>query len=409
MKNIVILIWFLSLAGCASSELKTFDLDSAYRHGRYDELVEMLQHKIKDSDSKDQLMWQLNLALAYQAQGKYRDSNNLLLAIKEKIQWSDFLNVPVETLTLVLNEKYKKFNLAEYEQFLVQVYIALNYALQNKWQEALVEMRSADLALYHLRQVNEHFKMVDKYHLAYLSGVIYEANGKYDEAYIDYERLFKARASLPNLPYDLFRTAYLAKRYALAQEYRQKFALPDSYVKYIEQGIFRQQGEVVIFFQNGMAPFKTVSKRWGNLPEYQPRLSQVITAPIAIDYEDWGTTTVLVDLEKLALDLYEAQYKTMLAKDVARSSLKEAASWVVGASGGFVGIVVTRQIAHSTTEPDLRSWFLLPKEFQISRLRLKPGEHKIQLNYTPSNIENKLIKVQANKMQLVPFKFGNDL
>jgi hypothetical protein len=398
--------------GCASTyKPSNYDIDSNYRYGNYDLLISQIQEKIKESPTKDKILWELNLALAYQAQGNYQESNNILIKVKEKIRWQDFLNIKDETLAFLLNDKYKEFNLVEYEQFLIQVYVAMNFALMGKWQSALVEMRNADYALYNLKQSNINFTHVDKVHLSYLSGVIYEANGKFDEAFIDYERVLNSKPDLAYLKYDLYRTAYLSNRKSKAEEYKRKFSIPHHYVEFIEKGLFRQKGELIVVFQNGMAPYKAESKRWANLPELQPRVSNSEKADVVINYEDWGNTVLLMDFEKLALELYEAQYKTMLAKDVARSVLKEAAAWTVAAGSGFVSVVVARQIAHSSSNPDLRSWFLLPKEIQIARMRLSPGEHRLQLNYNYElgEVENKDIKIQPNRILMVPFRFGNNL
>lgn len=311
----------------------------------------------------------------------------------------------------MLNEKYKKFNLAEYEQFLIQVYVAMNFALMNKWDNALVEMRAADLALYNLKQSNPNFATVDKAYLSYLSGVIYEANGKFDEAFIDYQRVYHHSPKMAYLGYDLFRTAFLSNRIELSKKYAKEYNISVNYQNYIKSRQFVNQGEIVVIFQNGMAPHKVESKRWANLPEYQPRLAGTEASEIILSYEPYGQTVLLMDFEKLALQLYEAQYKSLLAKDVARSVVKEAAAWTVGLSSGFMGVVAARTIAHSTTTADLRSWFLLPKELQIARIKVEPGKYRLQLNYNKhlGDIEYKDIKLKPQQFLMVPFKYGNSL
>lgn len=411
MKFITYLISLLIFTGCASTVQKTYHLDSAYRAGLYDDLISGLQEKIKQSKKADKLMWQLNLALAYQAQGNYRQSNIELLAIKETIDWHKTFNLKGEALRLLLSEKAGQYNLAEYEQFLIQVYVTLNFAYQGKWTEALVEMRAMDLAFYNLKSINKEFNLLDKTHLSYLSGVIYEANYKYDEAFIDYQRVLDNGGDISYLKYDLYRTAYLSKRFQVAQEYKTKFQIPEHYVKYISSGYFKKQGEVIILFQNGMAPYKGETPGWTNTPLPVPRMKEVETAQIKINFEDYGTTIPLVSIEKLAVDLYNANRATYVARDITRTTLKDVASVVVGAPAGLLGIVAVRTIAQSTSENDLRSWFLLPAELQIARIRIKPGNHRLQVNYNEDRglIEVKEIKVQGNTPIIIPFRHGNSL
>lgn len=411
MRLTVYLLSILIFAGCASTGPKTHKIDSFYRAGLYDDLIPELQTKIKESSKDDQMMWQLNLALAYQAQGEYLKSNEVLLAIKEKLGWQKTFNLKGEALRLLLSENVGKFNLEEYEQFLIQVYVTLNYAYAGKWTEALVEMRDMDLAFYNLKSINQEFNMLDKSHLAYLSGVIYEANYKYDEAFVDYKRIYDNGGDISYLKYDLYRTAWLSKRYQLAEEYRAKLEVPDHYVKYISSGYFKKQGEVVIIFQNGMAPYKGEIPGWTNTPKPILRLKEVETAKLNIDYEDYGITIPLVSIEKLATDLYNAKRATYIARDMARTSLKDVVSVIAGAPAGLVGIAVIRTIAQSSSENDLRSWFLLPAEIQIARIRMSPGTHRIQINYNEARglVEFKNIKVKGNTPLLVPFKYGNSL
>lgn len=386
-------------------------MDSAYRAGLYDDLVQELQTKIKESSKDDKLMWQLNLALAYQAKGEYLQSNKVFLEVKETIGWHKTFNLKGEALRLLLTEKAGKFHLAEYEQFLIQVYVTLNFAYAGKWSEALVEMRDMDLAFYNLKSINKEFSMLDKVHLSYFSGVIYEANYKYDEAFIDYERVYKNGGDISYLKYDLYRTAWLSKRYQIAEEYRAKLGVPDHYVRYITSGNFKKQGEVVIVFQNGMAPYKGEIAGWTNTPKPMPRVREVETAELKIDYEDFGTTIPLVSIEKLAVDLYNANRSTYIARDMTRTTLKDVASVIIGAPAGFIGIAAARTIAQSTSENDLRSWFLLPAEIQIARIRLLPGVHRIQVNYNEHRglVEVRDVKVKGNSPLLVPFKYGNSL
>jgi hypothetical protein len=268
-----------------------------------------------------------------------------------------------------------------------------------------------DLAFYNLKSISPEFSLLDKTHLAYLSGVIYEANYKYDEAFVDYQRVLDNGGQISYLKYDLYRTAYLSKRFQLAHEYQQKFSVPDQYVQYITSGYFKNQGEVVIIFQNGMAPYKGEIPGWTNTPTPLPRVREVENAGLKIDQEDYGTTIPLVSIEKLAVDLFNANRATYIARDMARTTVKDVASVVIGAPAGLVGIVAVRTLAQSTSENDLRSWFLLPAEIQIARLRLPAGTHRIQMNYVEARglVEFKNIKVQKNTPLLVPFKYGNSL
>src|SRR5690606_11126341 len=122
----------LSISSCANKKknLNEFEVESYFTMGHYGELINDLDKKVQE-DPENQLIHLLNLALAHQANGDYHQSNKVLLKIKELLRWNHILTLKEESLSLFLNENFKKLQVAEYEQLLVQFYITLNFAVLN--------------------------------------------------------------------------------------------------------------------------------------------------------------------------------------------------------------------------------------------------------------------------------------
>lgn len=404
------LLFLILLTGCASGyKVSDYELDAYYRRGYYEQAISGLKQKILEVDKKDQLIYELNLALAYQANGQYKESNEEFFKIKEKLNWDKVFKLKESALAFALNDNYKEFKVAEYEQLMIQFYIALNFANMNNWQSALVEVRHLDYILYQLRQINENFSFLDKTHLSYFSALVYEANHKYDEAFIDYQRAFNHSPKLPYLGFDLYRTAQWAGRSSEAKKYAQLYNIPVQYQKYVINKYIQNTGEMVVVFQNGVAPYKVEHKGWSNIPVYQPRAKMAEEAKIKVDGEEFGQTYVLLDLESMAINFQQAQIKTLFKEDMARTVLKEVAAWSIGLSGGFLGVVTARTIAQSSSGADLRTWFFLPKEIQIARVNLKTGSKKLQVNFNDIDTEHKDLKIKANKKTISTFKYGGNL
>lgn len=240
--------------------------------------------------------------------------------------------------------------------------------------------------------------------------MVYEANFKFDEAFIDYERVYQANPKSPYLGFDLYRTAIWSGRNTAAQKYATEYKIPQKYQQWVRQKS-TSTGELIVVFQNGMAPHKVEHTGWRNIAVYQPRMNGAEEATLKINGEDFGHTVTMINLEQLAMDFQKAQVHTLLATDMARSFLKELAAWTVGAGSGFLGVVAARGLAHSTSNADMRSWFLLPKEIQIARISLRPGNKDLFITYNQGrgDVEEKKVMIKPNRKTFTPLKFGSSL
>ena len=404
-----LLVLLIFNIGCATTyKMSDYDLDSYYRHGEYEIIIPVLQKRVAE-DTKDKLIWQLNLALAYQSQGNYKQSNEEFFKIKNSLNWDKVFSLKESALAFALNDNCKKYQVAEYEQLLIQMYVALNFCFMNDYKSALVEVRSLDNAIYHLKQISSDFSFIDKTHLSYFSGLVYEANYKYDEAFIDYERAYQANPTTPYIGFDLYRTATWSGRTQFAQQIAKEYRISPAYQKAVINKHVSNIGELIVIYQNGMAPYKVEHKYRGNVAVYQSRLSLSEEAKISVNGDDSGQTYTVLNIEQLAMNFQKAQIETLFRKDMAQSIVKEVGGWIVGAGGGFVGIVAARTIAQSTSSSDLRTWFFLPKEIQIARINLPKGTQSVDIQYNQVDGLNKNVKIKPNNKTTISVKYGNKL
>jgi hypothetical protein len=126
---------------------------------------------------------------------------------------------------------------------------------------------------------------------------------------------------------------------------------------------------------------------------------------IVINGKKAGQTRVLTDYSSMAVADFNDRYTGMIARNVTAMSVKIAtaaiaakaahdatlralkkskkqlgagadiAALFVGAATGYLGGVV----AGSLSKPDLRSWSLLPSNFQVGRIFVKPGKYRIKI------------------------------
>lgn len=407
MKCFCLLLLTTLLASCSSTYkgINEYELTLFYNNEMYEPVIEKLKSDI--IENKDNLLInKLNLSLAYHNSHKYKESNTVLEEIKKDLRWNHILSTKEITLSFFLNDNFKKFQVTEYEQLMVQFYVALNYASMNNWTEALVEMRQLESVFIELGK-NKNFSFADKSHLSYLMGVIYEANGKYDEALIDYQRIYKHNKYHPYLSYDLFRTAWLSKQYQKAMKYAEELRVPKNYQEFVKSGKINGMGELIVINQSGLAPVKVDHTYWRNIAIYKKRDTVPDYLEIEIDSVNYGRTYPLMSLNEFSADMQKGQIKTMVAEDMAKSLMKEIVAWSVGAGSGFLGIVAARTIAHSTTSPDYRTWYFLPAEIQIARIQVKTNTKTIKANFNTIESKESRVKISEGKKKLISFKQFN--
>lgn len=124
------------------------------------------------------------------------------------------------------------------------------------------------------------------------------------------------------------------------------------------------------------------------VPKLVRRPNRISRVQVSVDGEPSGDTATLVDVGRVALAHYEADYPAIVGRAVARRVLKKAAIYAVkdnvqgGRPGPFADIALTLAgVAWEATEaPDTRCWGLLPDQIQVLRLELPAGEHVISLS-----------------------------
>jgi hypothetical protein len=97
---------------------------------------------------------------------------------------------------------------------LINTYLAMNYAALGNHEDALVEARRVNQKLYMMVSEGQR-KYKQNAFARYLSAAVYEADGNFNDAYVDYKETFKLAPAYPGLGRDLWR---LAKLQAMSDE-----------------------------------------------------------------------------------------------------------------------------------------------------------------------------------------------
>ncbi|HEV8620280.1 MAG TPA: hypothetical protein VGQ79_04565, partial [Nitrospiraceae bacterium] len=328
-----------------------------------------------------------------------------------------------------------------YEQVLINVLKALNYARLGQWQDALVEARRID---HRLNVLSDRTKEKNAYRddgfARYLSGILYESTGDVNNAFIAYRKAYEtfdatrawSHTAVPSqLRKDLLRTAEALHFTQELAEYRSVF--PDT--KWETSQALQQFAQVVVISYNGRAPRKedqfldlpisldalqlvllnrgfAQSNRYSNrgvdtvlyglngrvvrvaLPRLVQQKTHVTVDRVSLIPDDGTQVTLNTELVHNVTALADKALSERMAgitvKALARAATKFAMA--EGATRGaqqasgkdaapWVGLLVgllTKGLAVASEEADKRSWQTLPDEIHLARVWVPPGRYQVQ-------------------------------
>lgn len=431
------LVW---LAGCAASGQRYALIDRSLVAGDVAQAAAIVEQAERDYGSKSRVLYEMDRGLLLQLAGQYRLSSAALERAEEEVDRLYTRTVRSEAAAFLTNDTTLPYEGDAYEHVMINVVKALNYAVQGQLQEALVEVRRIDHRLNVLSdRVREGGYRNDGF-ARYLSGLLYEAAGDPNNAFIAYRNALEAydaahawsgtpRPAL--LPADLLRTAEALHLTTELDQYRRQFG-EMTWEPLSER---RHLAQVILISYNGRAPRK--EDRYLDLPisldalqlvllnraffpsshrnraadavlyglngrvvrVALPRLvPQKTTVPFEImtltDATDRAVTVkselvqnVTALAEKSLADRLPQITVKALARAATKFALAEGATRGAQQAAGkdaapwvalFVGLL-TKGFAVASEEADKRSWQTLPDEIHMARAWVPPGRYRLDV------------------------------
>lgn len=387
---LVLLIFTGALTGCASTRMSDRKPDQLFQEERYDDAAEHLKKGLEDEkDGDDQLLYLLDVGLSLHSAGKYQESNKYFLEAEKIADIKDYTSLADEAGTLLTSENIKDYKGEDFEKVLINTYLAINFTMLGNEESALVEARKVNRKL-NLMITEGKRKYQQSAFARYLSAILYEDEGSYDDAYIDYKRAYELLPDFPLIGRDLWRAAYLADRREDLEKWESRFgpSVRDLESARAMKRRGARQGELIVLYENGISPLKHPNPQFNTLPKFYPRYNPVRSARIEIREQDRTTaeasvtteTQILEDIEATAIRNLDEKYGAMIAKKLAGIVAKEvAAKQIENATDSPLAGFLAKIFFYVSDTADIRSWSLLPRDLQLARIPLSPGTYKVRI------------------------------
>lgn len=254
---VIIPVLFMS---CASYNKQMTQYYTQLQNKDYNAALKTLNNIRIIKKDRNRLLYFYEKGLLYHLMQNFDNSNKYFNLADDFIE-SKRLSAADIAKAYLLNPMMKTYMGEDMERFMMHYYKALNYLQLNQVNSAVVEARRITLAN---NQQQDKFGNKSNRYIAdafslNLQGMLYEANGEINNAFISYRNAADIYLNAHNnwygvtipkqLQQDVLRTAHLMGFEAEKQQYEQKFKT--TYTSNSPEG-----GELIIFFEKGLGPVK---------------------------------------------------------------------------------------------------------------------------------------------------------
>ncbi|MGY3901967.1 COG3014 family protein [Aeromonas lusitana] len=326
--------------------------------------------------------------------------------------------------SLLTNDQTMAYRVPDYERTMLHHYLALNYLQRGDAEGALVEVRRANQVQEQAlktradevraakaqqeeggdeqmrQQVSRGMPELDRLigqvkngfqnaYTFYFSGVLYEASGDLNDAWVDYQRGYQIAPDNLSLQVALLRLARLRGSPDELRETEKKLGRK---APPLVPSIAKNQGQLVVLFEDGLIPARRefflplpIATSGGDfrtftvaVPYYDNRASD--SGPLAVSVGNrHEQTSALVRLEALAAKDLQERLPGMLTRQALRLLSKEQLRRSAAKEGGDVGNILVGIFNTLSERADTRSWLTLPAQASSWQGSLPAGDIRLTL------------------------------
>jgi hypothetical protein len=224
--------------------------------------VQIIEQSEPEYGSESRVLYEMDRGMTLHVAGRYQESNTILDQAEDEVERLYTRRATTETKAFLTNDSKLPFEGAPYEQTMINVVKALNYAAMSNWNEALVEARKIDHRLNVLTdRTGPKVGYRDDAFARYLSGLLYEIAGDLNNAFIAYRKAYELYSAVqswahvpvpPMLRADLLRMTAALHMTQEHAEYTRAF--PDVAWRPYEET--KELGQIVLVSHDGRSPRK---------------------------------------------------------------------------------------------------------------------------------------------------------
>lgn len=406
--GLLVLVLTLWLGACGSSVDHYLRLDRRICAGDYDSALSILRENRGRYRSGDAALYYMEEGLLSHYAGRYEESSWSLLQAEEILDELYTRSVSRQTASFWINDTTVPYRGEDFEDALVNLFLAMNYASLGLHDDALVEARRVDSEL--AQSLNP--QAIDPLNadpqdafVRFIMGVLYEADGELNNAFIAFrnaERIYRTQY-LPT--YGIAPPAVLLEKLLSAAMQLGFQAEMDQILQHhpgLEPPLLPrplQSAEIFLLHYNGPGPekvetFWTVPMPDGYVakiayPQFKVRDYAIDRSRVRIRDRNSGRvydfeTEPMEPVGAIAAVGLEDRIEQIKSRAVARATVKylatkaaaEAVGRETGDSAGALIHIFGNLLGLVSENADIRHWRLLPDEIRLGCVQVPAGGYE---------------------------------
>lgn len=380
--NLVLILVTIVLSSCATYQSKVASAKSNLQSKDCPAALESLE-KLSMPAGVDQLALLMEYGTALQICGQYDKSNQILEQAENLASKVDYTSVTEVASATLTNEGTMTYKGDTFEKLFLNASKALNYLQIKKSDEALVEVRRMNQKF--IKYKNEERKSYELNSFSkYLSGLIWESTGQYDDACIDYKDAYFTAQQFRSVGQQMLTTCWTADRVDEFNTLAKKMSASKDEIAAAKNS--KSNSEIVFIFLQGWGPQKLARSGLSLAAPGESPLPQLInvsnrTQTLKIDVNGIGqfTSAPIYNVGDAARSSLAADHASLIARRIGARVAKEIVADQIRQKDQLAGFVAWAVMVGSE-RPDLRQWSFLPNSIQIIRVPVRPGLYKIKIS-----------------------------
>ena len=416
----------IAVCGCSTYSDEMGAMRDNYTSKSYTKALEALKKSGLGESQRNRFLYRVERAMILDRMGQLAQSRKLLLEADKIADELYTLSLTKTAATMLVNESVSDYSGEDYEKVAIHSILALSFLEEGKLESAQVEARKINTKLAEItaNYTSKHANYREDAFARYLSGLIFEALGRTDDAIIAYR---KALAQMTRHPY---RNYYVGALSPALVKALYKLAVQRNRTKIIAE-LTKNYPSLVADYKRHLAATPgggelVVIHEAGNI---EPKRAMEFVLPISNQVVRFSfpvikeTTIVgrnqsngvkvansfyhasnLANMNAIAHQALEDRRGRIIAKGLGRLLIKGQITRQAEENFGVLGWLAGNLYGAVTETADTRSWTLLPQAFFVSRLRLAPGKHTVRIR-TAGRIDKIIaVDIKAGELQIIRSK-----
>ena len=406
-KIVIFILMSFLLTGCAAG-LDYNKLNAHMSGNECAEAIEYVKMSEPEYSGNDRLLFLLDSAMVNMLCYDHEKSNAYLHSAEELSRDLWTKSVSREAASFLINDYVKPYPGEDFEKALINLFSAINYANMGEFDDAMVEVRRLDTLL---EELNREYADKNVYNEdafgRYLSGIMYEIDGRLDDAYIDYFKsleVFKDYRENYGTPVPRYLLEDISRIAGVVDRKEELDPLIAEFedIEGPAQIETKEMGKIIFIHFNGRSPVKIEDKIVLPAPDgpitlafprysvQRPDCRETKLRAETDTMSQEADAELVEDINEIAVKNLDDRKVRVIVKMLARAVAKRAVinSATDEEDTGQRGLL---NLANVFIErADTRTWRTLPGEIYLSRMFLPEGDYDLYV--TQCDGEKKAIK-----------------